>query len=598
MLTKVNICSSSVINQFNFLKLNFNINQNLILIILEIFFRTLIIAAFAGAILKIIAYRLRIPAIITLLIGGIVLGPEVANVIDPTTLDEGLKFIVSICIGIILFEGGLSLEIQGYKKAPNLIRKLLSLGVLITWLLTALAARFLLGYSYGFSLLLGSMIIVTGPTVISPLLQRIHVEKKLKHILNWEAVLIDPIGVFIALLCFEWLTIEGSNLNQLIGFSIRLITGTGIGLTGGLLLYYLFKKRVIPVAHNITFTLSFIFLLYFLSNFISYESGLLAVVVAGITFGIKKPHGFSNIKHFKVELSELALAILFIILSANLNISYFLNLGSKEILLIAFVIFVIRPVNIFICAYKSTLNFREKLFLSWIAPRGIVAASIASLFALELRKLGNENAAFLEIFVYSIIILTVIIQGFTADPLSKILGLKIDEENGWLIVGAHRLSRRIAKIIEVNTGQKCFLIDTNYKSVNNARKQNLYAVHNDALILEDVSTEILSSVKNLLVLTDNEELNVMICEKWLLYIKKDRMFRWTEKEYGKKQVGIPIWEFLEKPSRISVDLKKSDLELEVQTDENDNKRIMLYNNILCVINKNFISFPKSTQSQS
>jgi len=564
---------------------------------LENFFKILIIAAFAGALLKIIAYRLRIPAIITLLIGGIILGPEVTNIIDPTALGEGLKFIVSICIGIILFEGGLSLEIQGYRKAPSLIRKLLSLGVLITWLLTAAAAQFLLGYSYGFSLLLGSLIIVTGPTVISPLLQQIQVEKKLKHILNWEAVLIDPIGVFIALLCFEWLTIGGSNLNQLIGLSLRFITGTSIGFAGALLLYYLFKKRIIPVAHNITFTLSFIFLLYFIANYISYESGLLAVVVAGITFGIKKPHGFSNIKHFKVELSELALAILFIILAANLKITYFLNLGLKEILLIAFVVFLIRPINIFVCAYKSSLNFKEKLFLSWIAPRGIVAASIASLFAIELRKSGYENAVFLEIFVYSIIVLTVIIQGLTADPISKLLGLKIDEENGWLIIGAHRLSRRIAKIIESNTGQKCFLIDTNYKLVMNARKQNLYAVHNDALIPEDTSTEILSSVKNLLVLTDNEELNVMICENWLIYIKRDRMFRWTEKEPEKKQAGKPIWEFLEKPSQISLDLKQSDLELKVQTGENDKKRILLYDCVLFEINKNGISFPKVSQSQ-
>ncbi len=559
---------------------------------MEVFFKTLIIAAFAGALFKIIAYRLRIPAIITLLIGGIILGPEVANIIDPTALNEGLQFIVSICIGIILFEGGLSLEIQGYKNAPNLIRKLLSLGVLLTWLLTAITARFLLKYSYGFSLLLGSMIIVTGPTVISPLLQRIHVEKKIKHILNWEAVLIDPIGVFIALLCFEWMTIEGSNLNQLIGFSMRLITGTGIGFTGGLLLYYLFKKRIIPVAHNITFTLSFIFLLYFISNYISNESGLLAVVIAGITFGIKKPHGFRNIKHFKVELSELALAVLFIILAANLKIAYFLDIGLQELLLIVFVIFIIRPINVFICGFKSTLNFREKLFLSWIAPRGIVAASIASLFALELRNLGHENAVFLETFVYSIIVLTVIIQGLTADPLSKLLGLKIDEDNGWLIIGAHRLSRRIAKIIEAHAGQKCFLMDTNDKSVYNARKQNLYAVNNDALIPEDVSSEIISSVKNLLVLTDNEELNTLICEKWLLYIKKDRMFRWSEKESEKKQMGIPIWQFLEKPSRISVDLKKSDLELEVITGKEEKKKVLLYDNVLFEIDKGYISFPK------
>ena len=367
-------------------------------------------------------------------------------------------------------------------------------------------------------------------------------------------------------------------------------------MSGGFSLYYLFKKRIIPVAQNITFTLSLIFVLYFVSNYISRESGLLAVVVAGITFGIKKPQGFSNIKHFKVELSELALAVLFVILAANLKVTSFFTLRLNEIMLILFVIFIIRPINIFICAYKSKLNFREKLFLSWIAPRGIVAASIASLFAFELRKSGNEHAIFLETFVYSIIILTVLIQGLTADPLSKMLGLKVDEENGWLIVGAHRLSRRVAKIFEANTGQKCYLIDSNFKSINNARKQNLNAIHGDALIPENVSTEILSAVKNLLVLTDNEELNTLICEKWLPYIRKERMFRWTEKESEKKLVGTPVWQFLEKPSLISADLKTSDKEPEVITDKEGKKKALLNNNAIFEIDKGNIIFSRKILS--
>ena len=523
---------------------------------MEKFFETIILAAFFGAILKIIAHRIRIPAIIPLLLGGILLGPYVLNIIKPSNIGEGFRFVVSVSIGIILFEGALSLEAKGYKRSPSIIRKLLTIGVIITWITTAVMAKLLLNFSISYSLLLGSMIIVTGPTVITPLLQRIRVKQKLKQILSWEAVLIDPIGVFIAILCFEWLTIENTYMNQLLDFTIRLLTGSAIGLITGLLLYYLLNKRIIPLAHNITFTLSFILVMYFASNYISYESGLLAVVVAGFTFGLKQPHGITHIRHFKLELSELALAVLFVLLSANLNLDYFVHLNYKEIILILIVVFLVRPLSILVCSFKSTLTIKERIFLSWISPRGIVAASMASLFAIELRILGKEHADFIEVFVYAIIILTVILQGFTADTLAKLLNLKIEEENGWLFVGAHRFSRYLAMAIENHSSDKCYIIDTNMKSVYNAREKNLKAYYSDALVPEDLSTEVISSIRNLIVLTDNEELNVLICEKWRDYIKPERMYRWTEKLMEKKNAGQPIWNSISKPSQISVELKE------------------------------------------
>ncbi len=546
---------------------------------MEKLFETLILAAFFGAFLKVIAHRIGVPAIVTLLLGGILLGPYFLKVIQPDNLGEGLRPIISICLGIILFEGGLSLEVEGYKHSPLIIRRLLTIGILITWLITALLAKLLLDFSIVYALLIGSMVIVTGPTVISPLLQRIKVKYNLKHILNWEAVLIDPIGVFITILCFEWLIVEGTVVNQLVNFSIRFITGAGVGVASGFFLYFLLNRRIIPVAHNITFTLSFVLLMYFFSNYISSESGLLTVVVAGFTFGIKQPHGIRPIKHFKLELSELALAVLFILLAANLNLDYFLHLHKKELLLIILVVFFIRPLSIFLCSYNTSLTLKEKLFLSWIAPRGIVAASMASLFALELRIIGQENADFIEVFVYSVIILTVIIQGFTADYLSKLLKLKIEEENGWLIVGAHRLSRYLALAIEEQTREKCFIIDTNIKSVYNARDKGLKAFQSDALIPEDLSTEIMSTIRNILVLTDNEELNVLICEKWRSFIRRDKMFRWAENLLENKYSGQPIWVSVSKPSQVSVELKKRTLQIDT-LEENNMMLIKLSDRVL------------------
>lgn len=552
---------------------------------MENIFGTLVLAAFFGVVLKIIAYRVKIPAIIPLLIGGILLGPYGINLIRPEYLGNGLPLIISVCIGIILFEGGLSLEVQGFSTSRKVIGRLLSLGVIITWFTVALMAKLMLGFSFGYSLLLGSLIIVTGPSVITPLLQRIEVKQNIKHILNWEAVFIDPIGVFITILCFEWLTIEGNYYSHLFSFSVRFLTGTVSGIAAGLILAFFLKKRIIPPTYNIIFTLVFILLVYFLSNFISHESGLLAVVVAGFTFAFRKPHGIKNIQHFKFELSELALAVLFVLLAANLRLENFLNLSLMQILFILASAFLVRPMSILLCTYKSGLKNKEKLFLSWIAPRGIVAASVASLFSIELQHLGYENASFIETFVYAIIIITVILQGSTAEFLAKLLKLTKDKTPFILFVGANRFARNLALTIEAHSEIKCHLIDTNHKFVNIAQGKGLNATHNDALVPEEVPTEVISSLQSIIVLTDNEELNTEICEVWSNYLKREQLFFWGHNVSDAK-IGTAIWRFIPKPSHISFKLKDKKNHLVVSKSDNGNTHVHYKDHLLFAIQKN------------
>lgn len=524
---------------------------------------TIIISIFVGVCLFILARYFRLPTIVLLLLGGIIFGPELLGIINPESLGKSLRILISICVAIILFEGGLTLHPQGYRKAPKMIWKLLTLGVLVTWLGTAFFVYLLLNFSVPMSLLTASLIIVTGPTVIAPLLKRIKVGEKLYHILHWEGVLIDPIGVFIAILCFEWMSIQGSFITYIIQLSYRLLIGIIIGGIGGYIVTFLLKKEKIPEEQINIFVFAFALFLFGISDFIVHEAGILSVVIAGLVIGWTNPPKLKHIQRFKSELTELAIALVFILLSANLKLKNFLDLGWQGIFLIGSVLFIIRPLSIFLCSYKTSLEFNEKLFLSWIAPRGVIAGSMASLFTVELVRQGNPNAIFLETFTFSVIATTIILQGTTANYIAKILKVEESEKKGWLIVGAHLFSRKIAKFIQNTTGGMCIFLDTNADAVTEAKQDGFSAFQGNALTTTAISLELINSIGNLLALTDNRDLNQLICEKWSELIDKHHLYRWSsqniEMEKQSGGLGIPIWSSLTKPSQIAFTLKNKEM---------------------------------------
>lgn len=516
---------------------------------------TIIVAMFAGVSLSVIARHLRMPAIAPLLIGGVVLGPQFLGLVNTGMLGDGLKVIISICVAIILFEGGLTLDMAGFKKSGGVITRLLTLGVLITWLGTALAVFLIFKLPLSMSLLAGSLVIVTGPTVISPLLQRIKVKEHLHQILHWEGVLIDPIGVFIAILCFEWIGIEGSLWHQLELFSLRLFIGITIGVVGGFILGHLLSLRWIPEEQANIFVLVAALLLFGLSEFVVHEAGIMTVVVAGLVLGWRRPARLGHIQQFKSELTELSIAILFVLLSANLDLSNFVQLGWRGLFVILVVMFLVRPLNILISTVKSSLHTKERLFLSWIAPRGVVAGSMASLFALQLQQSHADAAIFLETFTFAVIGATVLVQGFLSEYVAQWLGVKAPTQKGWLIVGAHGFARRIADFIQKTCHGRCFLVDSNYDDVLVARQSGLIALHEDARDLDEIPEHLFPQIGNVLAITDNRSLNADICEKWQKIVPKDRLFRWSPKKENRLNTGIGtiVWSDL-KPSKVTSDL--------------------------------------------
>jgi len=506
---------------------------------------TLAMAAFSGVFFIIIANKIRVSAISLLLVGGILLGPEFLGLIDPAHLGKGvLGTVISLSVGLILFEGGLTLDMQGYRSASTEIWNLLTKGVAVTFLSTTLILWGLFQFSFAFCALAASLVIVTGPTVIGPLLQRIRVRKHLHHLLHWEAVLIDPIGVFVALLCYEWI-ISSSLAEAPVNFLFRFAVGAGIGLISGVGIQSLLKWRLIPEEHLNIFVVVAALLTFGLADVVVSESGLLSVTIAGFWVGSRPTPYLRQIVEYKTELKDLLIGLLFVLLAANLKLHQFQDIGWLLAIALALVMFVVRPLNIFISSRGSSLTTRDKLFLSWIAPRGIVAASMASLFAYKLGAKGGENVGFLEPFTYSVIAGTVLIQALTARSVGSLLGVLEPRPEGWLIIGAHRLSRAVGRFLK-ERGLTVILVDTNASRVRKALRDGLTAVEgNDLELPKDFHLD-LYDVGNVLAVTSNAELNRLLCMRWKTMITGASLYCWVEEPnielaHDQLLVGERVW---------------------------------------------------------
>lgn len=522
---------------------------------------TIVTAVVAGVALLLLARRLGLPSIVLLLAGGVLLGPVVGGssaLIQPDSLGSGLGVVISLAVGLILFEGGLTLDRKGYASAPTVIRRLLTLGVAVTWFGTAACLRWICGLDWAHAITTASLVIVTGPTVVGPLLKRIGVSERLASILRWEAVLIDPIGVFIAVLCFEWLVMDhgpGAFLN----LGIRVVDGLVFGAIGGLLISAgLRSRRWVPEDLLNVFVLGGALLTFGLAEAIRSEAGLLSVTVAGFIVGLTRSGEVARVHKFKEEMTSLLIALVFMLLAARFDVEQLRDFGWRGALAVLGVIAIVRPLSIALCTQGQPFDLRERTLLAWIAPRGVVAASMASLIAINLERTGaGANARFVETFTWSVIVGTIVLQGLSAGALVRALGLRQARPTGWLIVGAHALSRALARALAPEGSPPVVLVDTNRQHVAEATQQGLRAIVADARDADLFDRPSLAGVGNLLALTDNEDLNLRICAAWAPRLGTHHVFRWAEhdeREHERGQ-GVPLlWG--DEPSAIAFDLTR------------------------------------------
>ena len=533
----------------------------------------LCLAVGAGCLLTVLSRRLHLPTIVLLLGGGFALGPEGLNLLRPDALGHFLPVLVSLAVALILYEGGLTLDLKEFTQTSTVIQRLLSAGVLITWFGSALSAYLFFDTSASFALLMGSLVIVTGPTVIVPLLRRIRLSKRVASILHWEAVLIDSIGVFVAILCYEWV-VEGGGAVALPNFIVRILSGATLGVIGGYLIYFTMRRGWVPDNIVNAFSLASAMLLFGLTELIRPEAGLLSVTVAGLIVGLNKPRQLREVKAFKAEIVDLLIGLLFLLLVARLEWEQFARFyanGGGWVLLS--VIFLVRPLSVITSSWGTALNNREKALLSWVAPRGVVAASMASLFAISLSEGSSTQGdpQLLESFVYSVICATVILQGLSAGIFARILGLQRPAPNDWVIIGAHYFGRQLANLINtVDKQEDVILLDSNARNAALARREGFVALHRDGMAAEELYEEeqALFGTGYVLALTDNIELNNILMQRWSEKLDSEKVFGWipeTSSHDINRITGQSIFGDLARPSLISNELMQNESSFETIT---------------------------------
>jgi len=473
-----------------------------------------------------IAWRLRLPAILFLLLCGILLGP-LMNWLHPDRLFNSLLFpFISLAVAIILFEGSLTLKFQDIPGLEKVIRNLITLGVFVTWLITALAVHWLLFFSWEISFLFGALMVVTGPTVIVPMLRTVRPRENVAHILRWEGILIDPIGATLAILVYEFIVSGGTAGGFQIGAIVflKIIALGGIfGALGGYLFGIVLRRHMIPqYLHNFA-ALSAVCGIFTLSNTLEAESGLLSVTVMGIWLANMKGIELEDILDFKESLSILLISMLFIILAARINLDAFMALGWGGLAVLSIIQFLARPLSVQISAFGSKLIPAERHLLAWIAPRGIVAAAISALFAIKLESIGYQDASQLVPLTFMVIIGTVLLQSTTAGLMAKWLNVKEPEPRGFLIIGANAVARIIAKALQEN-GFRVVVTDQNWDDITEAKMNGLPAYWGNPASEHAERHLDLTGIGHLMAISPNIELNALSAHYYRLEFEKERIY--------------------------------------------------------------------------
>lgn len=508
-----------------------------------------------------IAWRIRIPAILPLILIGLMVGPlssliteDGHKILEPIYNaeykeglfpGESLFYFVSLAIGIILFEGGLTLKRKEITHVGPVIVKLITIGSLVTFIGGGLVAHYVMQLSWPISFLFSGLIIVTGPTVIAPILQNIPLRRNVATVLKWEGILIDPIGALVAVLVFEFIQSADGGMeftsHALIQFFQLLLIGLALGAVAAYALFQLIKRSLIPHYLLNVFTLAFVLGVFVFSNVIAYESGLLTVVVMGMVMGNLDVPQLKEILSFKESLSVLLISILFILLAANINMEELelILTNWRSYALFGFVSLLLRPLGVFMSTRGSDLKTNEKIFISWVGPRGIVAAGIASLFGITLSNNGVPDAEYITPLVFMIVLGTVLINAATARVTAKWLGVIQKASDGILIIGASLASRVIGKYL-MDNGRHVVVIDNNSSNVNKALSIGLEAFQAN-IYTDDLNDQIeLTDVGYMLAMTGNADVNNFAVDRYAHVFGENGAFRLiTPDELKKEKVDLP-----------------------------------------------------------
>ncbi len=483
-----------------------------------------------------LAWRIRLPSILLLLLFGFAAGPLTGFLKPEVLLGDLFMPLISISVALILYEGGLTLRFAELRRFGGVVPRLVTIGAAITWLVSAIAAHFLFGFGLGISALLGAILVVTGPTVIGPMLKHIRPSGAVGPVLKWEGIVIDPIGATLAVLVFEALSIQsvGEATAQILFAVIKTaLFGGGIGLLAAGVLTLLLYRFWIPDSLQNAVSLAFVVAAFAASNALQHESGLLATTVMGMALANQR---FADVKHiveFKENLRVLLISALFILLAAQIHPAELASVAVAGGVLVLVLVLVARPLSVLAATAGSKLKQTERLFIAGVAPRGIVAAAVASVFAYRLEVLGYADARQLVPVTFMVIIGTVTFYGLGSPVLARRLGVAALNPQGVLFVGAQAWVRSVAKILS-DKGIRVLLIDANWENSAASRMAGLPTFSGSALG-EDTLDEIdLGGIGRLFAVTPNDYVNMLAVERFRSILGRSQSYQLAPREKAQK----------------------------------------------------------------
>jgi NhaP-type Na+/H+ or K+/H+ antiporter len=483
-----------------------------------------------------LAWRLKLPAILFLLLIGILVGP-VLHWLDPQEMFGPLLMpLVSLAVALILFEGSLTLHLSEWRQIGSVVHRLVTIGALSTWIVISLTSHWLLGLDWMLATLFGSVTLVTGPTVIVPMLRVVRPKSSIANILRWEGIVIDPIGALLAVVVYSFIiaSAQGDGLMEsLLTFGGVILCGTLFGILGGWVLGTTIRRHWLPeYLHNLA-SLAAVLSIFIAANQIMNESGLLAVTLMGMWLANMKGVDVRHILHFKENLSVLLISGLFILLAARLDLNALIDLGPLVLVLLLIIQLVARPFNVLLCTAGSSLSWRERALLAWIAPRGIVAAAVSAVFAIRLDQAGHENALLLVPLTFAVIIGTVVLQSATARPLARLLNVAEPAPSGFLIVGANGPARTLGKALQ-QLGSRVLLTDSSWENIRAARMEGLPTYFGNPASQHANAHLDLVGIGHLLALSPSGETNTLALMRFRHDLGHERMFGLASEEESRR----------------------------------------------------------------
>lgn len=477
---------------------------------------------FLGIFSQWVAWKISRPAIVVMSLCGLIVGP-LFNILIPYEVlgQEIYKSVISLSVALILFEGSLSLNFKEIRDTRLTIKRIVIFGAFIAWVLGSLCAHYIVGLSITTSLVIGSILIVTGPTVVLPLLRQAKLDKKVSSILKWEGILVDPLGAILAVFSFEMssvLTSSNTNVSVLINFGIGVIVAIAIGIAFGFATGKALEKNIFPEYLKAPIVLCLVIGSYVLGEAVAHETGLLAVTVMGVLMSNMHIHAIEDVKHFNENISVLLTSSVFIMLTASLSRELLVNIFQlKIILFVLAMLFVVRPLSIWISTIDTDISYSERALVGWIAPRGIVALTVTGYFSNLLYSNGYEDADILLALTFALVVVTVLAHGFSIEPLAKKLGIAHKGKPGLIIVGSNSFSISLAEFLK-SMEIPVLIVDNNDQRINNAIESGIESHQGE--ILYEVANYNLDLViyKKMLLNTSIPLYNILVSNEFITRI--------------------------------------------------------------------------------